>query len=85
VAKRDPLPSPHQQQPVLTEITSSGRTTVKAIGRNMAMTCPRGQSFPITRYDAIFGMGLQDFNGDIIVYYDMEGEGSWKIMGLRLP
>ena len=41
--------------------------------------------FPVARYDAIFGMGLQDFDGDTIVYYDMEGEGSWKIMGLRLP
>jgi len=40
--------------------------------------------FPIARYDAIFGMGLQDFDGDIIIYYDMGGEGSWKIMGLRL-
>ncbi len=44
-----------------------------------------GTEFPIARYDAIFGMGLQDFDGDIIVYYDMLEEGSWKIMGLRLP
>jgi TolB protein len=43
------------------------------------------REFPIARYDAIFGMALQDFDGDIIVYYDMEGGGSWKIMGLRLP
>jgi TolB protein len=41
--------------------------------------------FPISRYDAIFGMGLQDFNGDTIVYYDMGGEESWDIMGLILP
>jgi beta propeller repeat protein len=44
-----------------------------------------GTEFPIIRYDAIFSMALQDFDGDTIVYYDMEGEGSWKIMGLRLP
>ena len=44
-----------------------------------------GTELPIARYDAIFSMGLQDFDGDTIVYYDMSGEGSWKIMGLRLP
>ena len=44
-----------------------------------------GTEFPIIRYDAIFSMALQDFDGDTIVYYDMEGEGGWKIMGLRLP
>ena len=44
-----------------------------------------GTELPIARYDAIFSMGLQDFDGDTIVYYGMSGEGSWKIMGLRLP
>ena len=44
-----------------------------------------GTEFPIAGYDAIFSMGLQDFDGDTIAYYEMPGEGSWKIMGLTLP
>jgi beta propeller repeat protein len=42
------------------------------------------EEFPITGYDSISGIALQDFSNDIIVYYDMGGE-SWKIMGIRLP